>query len=48
MPKASAQAPFLEPSFIGTYAAHESIKLKVEPNPTLRLVIQAVMGVAPQ
>ncbi len=48
MLKASPQAPFLEPSFIGTYATHESIKLRVETNPTLRLVIQVVMGVAPQ
>jgi len=45
--RASPRAPFLEPSFVGTYEACESIKLRVKPNPTLRLVIQAIMGVVP-
>ncbi len=43
-PRALPRAPFLEPSFFGTYVAHESIKLRMELNPTLRFVIQIVVG----
>jgi hypothetical protein len=46
VPRPTPWAPFLKPSFVGTYAARESTKSKVEPNPTLRLVTQATMGAA--
>lgn len=40
MPRTSPWTPFLKPSFIDTYATHESIK----PSPTLIFVTHAVMG----
>jgi hypothetical protein len=40
-------APFLKPSLVNVYAICELVKLRVEPNPTLRLVTQPVTRVAP-
>jgi hypothetical protein len=42
-----ASVPFLKPSFNSTYVTCESIKLRVTPSPTLRLVTQAAMGATP-
>jgi len=47
MLRPTPQAPFLKPSLTGTYAACESIKLRVEPSPTFKLVTQATMGATP-
>ncbi len=46
MPKTPPWAPFLKPSHVNTYVAHESIKPGVEPNPTLTLITQPVATVA--
>jgi hypothetical protein len=37
-------APFLKPSLVDTYVTHEYVKLRVEPNPTLRLATHATTG----
>jgi hypothetical protein len=46
--KSTPSAPFFKPSLTSTYVIREFVKLKVEPSPTLKLVTQVVMGVAPQ
>jgi len=48
MSKASPRDPFVEPSLVGTYAARESVKLRVKPSSTLRPVTQIAMGATPQ
>ncbi len=48
MLRLTSQAPFFKPSLINTYAACESIKLRVETNPTLRLITQVATKATPQ
>ncbi len=33
MPRTFVHAPFLEPSFVDTYAIHEFVKLAIQPKP---------------
>jgi len=39
--KTSPSAPFFKLSFANTYVVHDCYKMRVEPNPTLKLTTQA-------